>query len=82
VTVNGKRARHWSGGLTSEGVYRFPFQGPVTLDPLEKFPPGTYKLQFSVTGDPGTYIDLRGGTFRQFNGTLVSNFVEFEVTEE
>lgn len=82
VTVDGKKARLGTTGISDGHVNHFPFQGEISLASVYKVLPGKHRLQLSVRGDPGTYTNLRGEKFRKFRGTLVSIVVEFEVQRE
>jgi len=79
VTVDGKKARIGTTGISDGHVNHFPFQGEISLASVNsKAPPGKHRLQLSVRGNPGTYREK----FRKFRGTLVSNIVDFEVQRE
>jgi hypothetical protein len=80
--IDGKQAQIESGGVGDAIVNSFPFQGDVALALIERLAPGKHLLQFAVKGDPGIYENTRGESFRKFDGTLVSNTVEFELRPE
>lgn len=81
VLVDGKPVRV-AGSQVSDGhVHDFPFQGELTLVREHGAAAGVHLLQIQMTGDPGTYVNLRGEKLRKFRGTLVSNEVELEIAE-
>ncbi len=80
AAIDGKQAPIGSTGISDGHVHRFPFQGEIALSSRYKVVPGRHTLQLRITGNSGTYTNLRGDEFRKFAGTLISNVVEFEVT--
>lgn len=77
IEIDGKPAAVSSTGLTDGIVYYFPFDREVQLVGDLKLATGKHNIQAKVKGDPGTYMNH----YRQFDGTLISNVVEFEVKE-
>jgi hypothetical protein len=82
ASVDGSSLPIGETGISDEHVNLFPFQGEIKLASLHKVQPGRHTLQLSIRGDPGTYTNLRGEKFRKFNGKIVSNMVQFEVSGE
>jgi hypothetical protein len=82
AAIDGQQALIFMTGISDETAHRFPFQGEIVLSTLHGVAPGRHTLQLSVTGDSGSYTNLAGKKFRKFRGTLVSNVVEFEVTNQ
>ena len=81
VTIDGEKAAVYTTGVSDGHVYFFPFQGEFVMSHFLKLAPGRHKLRLSLKSDGGTYTNLRNEEFRKLDATLVSNEVEFEVTE-
>ena len=83
VAIDGVPCRDiLSTRITDEIVYKFPFQGQITLASLGKIPPGKHTLTLSIKGDPGIYTNLRDERFRKLDGALISNPVQFSVVPD
>ncbi len=81
VLIDGNALGRPAAGLSTGIVYHFPFQGITRLPYDLSLSPGRHTLTFTATGDAGTYTNLRGEKLTQFDGTLVSNTVDFEIAE-
>jgi hypothetical protein len=81
VLIDGTVVRIFSGGVSTGILYDFPFQGVTRLAYNLSLSPGRHALVFTVTGDGGSHTNARGEKIPRFEGTLVSNAVEFEMAE-
>jgi hypothetical protein len=80
--IDGKKEEIGSSGIMDGHVFKFPFQREITLAYNVKPNPGKHKLQLSLEGDGGIYVNLRKEKLRKFNGIIKSNVVEFFVEDK
>ena len=66
-------------GIYDEIFYRFPFQSEFVFSDSVPLAPGKHKFRVVLKGDGNLYRDLADKSFRRFQGTLVSNEVEFGI---
>jgi hypothetical protein len=81
VEIDGEPVRQIATNIPPAHALQFPYQGDVEFNHDATLRLGKHKLQVKVTGDLRIDTNLNGDKSRKFDGTLVSNVVEFEVVE-
>lgn len=79
ILVDGKPAKLYTTQLIDSHVLGLPRQGEVKFAQNHGLTEGKHNLKVTVQGRGGEYANLNDDKFRKFDGTLISNEVEFSM---